>query len=91
MDLMECRNIINEIDDEMKQLFLKRMEVVSKVAIYKKENNMPIFDSQREASMKERLSQDTGELKEYYLNFLESMLIESKKYQEALLYGRKED
>lgn len=91
MDLMECRSIINEIDDEMKQLFLKRMEVVSKVAIYKKENNMPIFDSQREASMKERLSQDTGELKEYYLNFLESMLIESKKYQEALLYGRKED
>lgn len=91
MDLTECRNIINEIDDEMKQLFLKRMEVVSKVALYKKENNMPIFDSQREASMKERLSQDTGELKEYYLSFLESMLVESKKYQEALLYGRKED
>lgn len=41
--------------------------------------------------MKERLSKDTGEMKEYYLNFLEAMLIESKKYQEELLYGRKED
>mgnify|MGYP001024739761 FL=1 len=91
MDLMECRKMINEIDDQMKELFLKRMEVVSNVALYKKENNMPIFDSKREESMKKRLSKDTGEMKEYYLNFLEAMLIESKKYQEELLYGRKED
>ena len=48
MDLMECRKMINEIDDQMKELFLKRMEVVSNVALYKKENNMPIFDSKRE-------------------------------------------
>ena len=85
------RKMINEIDDQMKELFLKRMEVVSNVALYKKENNMPIFDSKREESMKERLSKDTGEMKEYYLNFLEAMLVESKKYQEELLYGRKED
>lgn len=40
---MECRKMINEIDDQMKELFLKRMEVVSNVALYKKENNMPIL------------------------------------------------
>lgn len=85
MNLVECRNLINEIDDQMKELFIKRMEVVSKVALYKKENNLPIFDSKREADMKERLSKDTGKLKEYYLNFLEAMLIESKKYQKKLL------
>lgn len=85
MNLVECRNLINEIDDQMKELFIKRMEVVSKVALYKKENNLPIFDSKREADMKDRLSKDTGKLKEYYLNFLEAMLIESKKYQKKLL------
>ena len=40
MDLMECRKMINEIDDQMKELFLKRMEVVSNVALYKKENDL---------------------------------------------------
>ncbi len=85
MDLNECRKQINDIDDQMKALFLKRMQVVSEVAKYKIENNMPIFDPSREASMKERLSSDTGDMKEYYLAFLETMLIESKKYQEKII------
>lgn len=88
MDLTECRKQINEIDDQMKALFLKRMEVVSEVAKYKIENNMPIFDSNREASMKERLSKDMGDMKDYYLAFLEEMLVQSKKYQEKIINKR---
>ncbi len=85
MDLIECRNQINEIDDEMKALFLKRMEVVKNVALYKIENNMPIFDASREASMKERLSADTGDMKEYYLAFLEETVKQSKEYQKKII------
>ena len=85
MDLKECREEINKIDDQMKALFLRRMEVVSQVAKYKIENNMPIFDASREASMKERLSADTGDMKEYYLAFLEEMLVQSKKYQKVII------
>lgn len=85
MDLSECRLKINEIDDQMKELFLKRMEVVKGVAEYKIEHNMPIFDSSREESMKERLSKDTGDLKEYYLAFLGETIKQSKKYQEKII------
>ena len=85
MDLNECRLKINEIDDQIKELFLKRMEVVKGVAEYKIEHNMPIFDSGREESMKQRLSKDTGELKEYYLAFLEETVKQSKKYQEKII------
>ena len=84
-DLNESRLIINEIDDEMKKLFLKRMETVKGVALYKKENNLPVFDESREASMKERLAGDLDEMKPYYLNFLEAILKESKDYQKAIL------
>ena len=85
MDLKECREEINKIDDQMKALFLRRMEVVSQVAKYKIENNMPIFDANRETSMKERLSADTGDMKEYYLAFLEEMLFQSKNYQKVII------
>lgn len=85
MDLSKCREEINKIDDQMKELFLKRMEVVSEVAKYKIENKMPILDAKREESMKERLSSDTGDMKEYYLAFLEEMLVQSKNYQKKLI------
>lgn len=85
MDLKECREEINKIDDQMKALFLRRMEVVSEVAKYKIENSMPIFDASREASMKERLSADTGDMKQYYLAFLEEMLVQSKNYQKKII------
>ena len=89
MDLTQCREEINKIDDQMKALFLRRMEVVSEVAKYKIENNMPIFDATREASMKERLSSDTGDMKDYYLAFLEEMLVQSKNYQKKLIEDAK--
>lgn len=84
-DLSTCREEINRIDDEMKKLFIERMEIVADVAKYKKENNLPIFDAKREASMKDRLSSDLDILKPYYLNFLEVMLKESKEYQKEML------
>lgn len=84
-DLDTCRKEINRIDDEMKKLFIERMNVVVDVAKYKKENNMAIFDADRERSMKERLSSDLDTLKPYYLNFLEAMLKESKDYQKEIL------
>ena len=81
-DLNEARIKLNDIDDKMKSLFIERMNIVKEIALYKKENNLPIFDAKREEEMKERLSKDTGELKEYYLELLNTILKESKKYQE---------
>lgn len=84
-DLNEARIQLNNIDDEMKSLFIKRMNIVKEIAIYKKNNNLPIFDEKREKEMIERLSKDTNELKEYYIELLNTILKESKKYQENII------
>ena len=85
-DLKECREILNAIDPLIRELFIKRMEVVKEVALYKKANNMAIFDLQREKEMKERLTKEVDdELSPYYLAFLESMLEISKEYQNELI------
>lgn len=47
-DLEYCRIEIDKIDMELVLLFEKRMEIVKKVAEYKKINNLPILNTKRE-------------------------------------------
>ncbi len=55
MNLDTLRNEINSIDAEMLQLFLKRMELCKSVAMYKKENNLPIMQEGREQQIIDRV------------------------------------
>ncbi|MBQ5866553.1 MAG: chorismate mutase [Oscillospiraceae bacterium] len=48
MELKDLREEIDQIDDQLVQLFSKRMAISAQVAAYKKEHNMPIFVSSRE-------------------------------------------
>ena len=48
MNLDELRCQIDQIDQNLLQLFEQRMEIVKGVAAYKKENNLPIFHKDRE-------------------------------------------
>ena len=47
-DLKQLRQQINDIDQEMVKLFERRMKVSSKIAQFKRENNLPIYDKKRE-------------------------------------------
>lgn len=47
-DLKKLRDDIDSIDEELITLFQKRMETVLKVAEYKKKNNIPILNANRE-------------------------------------------
>lgn len=47
-DLKDLRNRIDEIDSQLLPLFLDRMECSRQVAEYKRANNMPVFDKDRE-------------------------------------------
>lgn len=44
----ELRKQIDEIDNEMRILFEKRIEIIKKIGIIKKENNTSIKDANRE-------------------------------------------
>lgn len=85
--LEEAREIINEVDNEMINLFIKRMAAVSMVAEYKMENDIPVLDSIREDTIKERNIEKLSNkvLEPYYIRFFDGVLESSKEYQKYLL------
>ncbi len=85
-NLSKYRDEINRIDDEIVRLFQERMEVAGNIATYKKENEIPVLDAQRE---REKLAdvQAKSEAKfASYTGSLYSLLFElSRSYQEKIL------
>ena len=61
LDINELRKEINEIDNEMVELFKKRMEVAASIAEYKKEHSLPVLDAARERALLERISVMAGD------------------------------
>lgn len=84
MELSECRKNLDRIDDEILKLFLERMETVSEVAKYKKEKDMPVFQSGREREIFAKIARNSGEEMENYSKILFSVLLDlSRSYQAA--------
>ena len=54
--LNEYRKEIEEIDKEISKLFIRRMNVVSKVKEYKQINDLPVLDKNREEVLFNELS-----------------------------------
>lgn len=90
-DLKEIREKINDVDEKIAKLFEKRMEIAKQIALYKKENALPIEDKVREKELIIKNSSyiENDQIKEYYINFLQDMMNISKKYQERLTQGMK--
>lgn len=87
-NLDNARNEINRIDTQMKQLFIQRMNEAKKIAAYKKERGLPIYDASREAQIFSKDDQITDtDMAEYYKLFLQSTVEISKKYQNRLNNG----
>ena len=74
-------------NDEMIELFKKRMQASKMVAEHKKENNLPVLDKAREEALinKNVNYLNDKELEKYYLTFLEGVLTASKDYQKDLI------
>ena len=85
--LNEAREVINQVDKEIAELFEKRMHVVKDVIAYKLANNMDIFQSAREKDVIEknvnRIKDES--LKPYAQDFLVYMMEISKSYQQTFL------
>ena len=82
MDLEQLRNEIDAIDDEILKLFLKRMENASKVADYKKANNLSTLQKGREREILNRVSEKSGkEMADYSRILFANLMDLSKSYQ----------
>ncbi|KGM98431.1 chorismate mutase [Clostridium novyi A str. 4552] len=82
-DLKELRDNIDSIDKELIALFQKRMETVLKVAEYKKKNNIPILNSNREDEVIKKNSKFiyNEDLKKSVEEFLKDVMKISKDLQ----------
>ena len=85
-DLSEIRQKIDQIDDELSQLYLKRMALSSEVAESKKQSGKPIWDSERENKIVYRLSQKAPSDMTLFLKELYSTIFyTSRAYQSKLI------
>ena len=82
MELKDLRNEIDQIDDQLVQLFAQRMDVAARIADYKKEKCMPIFVPAREREKLADVAEKAGPEMANYTRVLYSMLFElSRSYQ----------
>lgn len=81
--LNEYRKNIDDIDFKLRELFIKRMEMVKNIKEYKLTNNLPVLDSNREKLLIEKLTKDyTDESTlKYYEEFIKKVISLSKEYQ----------
>ncbi len=83
MSLEELRKEIDRVDDEILELFLKRMEIASKVADYKRENNLSTLQKGREREILKKVSEKSGkEMENYSRELFITLMNLSKSYQD---------
>ena len=82
MDLENIRKEIDVVDDQIAELFDKRMGLISKVVEAKKQNKCAVNDPNRERNILLRVSEKVGEDKQVYIKRVFETLFEvSKAYQ----------
>ncbi|MBQ2316583.1 MAG: chorismate mutase [Clostridia bacterium] len=88
-ELSAAREIINETDAKIAELFEKRMDAAGLVAKYKREHGMIIDDFAREEQLIAKNLEliKNEEYKSYYINFLRAAIDVSKAYQHRLIDG----
>ena len=89
--LEKARKIINEVDAQMAELFVKRMRAAEMVYEHKKEFGLPILDQKREDAVIEKNSAliEDEVLKGYYIDYLKHLMSVSRAYQYRMQNGLK--
>ncbi len=82
MKLSDVRVDIDKIDNAMKELFIRRMELSESVADIKIAEDDKVYKPDREKAMTEKLTADVNEnIKGEYASFLETVVRLSRKHQ----------
>ena len=89
MDLSQLRNEIDEIDDELVPLLLKRMDVSRRVAEYKVANNIPVLNEKREQEVLDLVAEQCGEQGEMMKTVFSSLMDASRALQHKIIGGGK--
>ncbi len=85
-ELETLRNKIDEIDEKMVELFIKRMMIVKEVAVFKKNNQLNVVDTKREKEIISKHLNDNKvkELNSYVESFIQNNIFLSRIFQKEL-------
>ena len=85
MELSEIRKQIDVLDDQMLELFLKRMSLVEEIADYKNERRMPIINRGREREILAKVAEQAGDRERYAYHLFTTLFQLAKARQAELL------
>jgi len=86
MKLDEIRKEIDTVDNEMRDLFIRRMGYSRQIALEKARTGDSVYKPDREREMTQRLSADVDpSIREAYRSFLKQILLLSRTYQEQII------
>lgn len=78
--LKEYRSQINEIDNRLIELLDMRLEVAKEIGNYKRENNLPVFNEERENEIYEKIREEAKEI-ESIIEIYAEIMKQSKDLQ----------
>jgi len=78
-DINEIRSDIDKIDEELRNSFIKRMNLVKEMKEYKRINNLNTFDKLREEEIINKIDKNI-EYEEEVITFTKYLLLLSKTY-----------
>jgi chorismate mutase/prephenate dehydratase len=90
-ELDKYRQQIDQLDHKLLSIIRDRLEIVAKIADYKKQNGVEIFDPKREKLVLENISKLASQFglpNEIVVHIYELILNESKKYQKHLIHNQ---
>ena len=92
MDLKEIRDQIDVIDDQLVQLFTRRMELAAQVAEYKRANGLPILNRGREREVLAKVSEGLAPPMDQFTRRLFTELMSmSRTYQSVCMAQPQEE
>lgn len=90
MDLLDLRKKIDEIDEEIIPLLLKRMDISRQVAEYKVKRGLPVLNEQREREILDDVQAKCGEQGDTIATVFAATMDASRALQHKIIGGGKE-
>ena len=82
MDIQELRQQIDAIDRELVGLYCRRMETARAIGQFKRENNLPVLDSERERELLNKVASLAGEENKQGILALYRLLLDQSKQRQ---------
>ena len=84
MDIKDLREQIDEIDRQLVDLYCRRMDTARAIGRYKRENALPVLDSERERALLNKVAEQAGDENEQGIRALYHLLMDHSRLRQQL-------